>query len=261
MNLNLFKNKRVVLVGPSPHLLGKNLGKFIDSFDVVVRVNEIGVTSDLYDDYGSRTNVAFLSLYSEVIPYYREMIHNVNYDELKLIVHPGDEYNLNPYTNEKTESAKKYFDLLNIDIAYHQIVVPSISETSKFFGCYPSTGSLTMIELLNQELKELYVCGFSFYLTKYRYHPTKIEWWRIPDQNKHKHNLRQGGHDTRKEVIALRKLLRSNSIVNGDKLFNKVIMSKNMGYYELRRFINYKLNLDNFKNILKILLRKIGIKI
>ena len=59
MDRNLFNNKRVALVGPSPHILGKNLGKFIDSFDTVVRVNEIGVINNLYKDYGSRTDVAF----------------------------------------------------------------------------------------------------------------------------------------------------------------------------------------------------------
>ena len=40
-----FENKRVIVVGPSPHLVGKNYGEFIDSFDLVVRINELGVIS------------------------------------------------------------------------------------------------------------------------------------------------------------------------------------------------------------------------
>ena len=34
---NYLKDKKVILVGPSKHLLNSNLGEFIDSFDVVIR--------------------------------------------------------------------------------------------------------------------------------------------------------------------------------------------------------------------------------
>jgi len=262
MNLNLFNNKRIVLVGPSPHLLDKNLGKFIDSFDIVVRVNEIGVTPDLYKDYGSRTDVAFLTLSEEAVPIYKEMINNVNYDQLKLIVHPRDENNLNPIRNEKTENVSTYYNLLNLDIDYYQIDKPTIFETTDLFGCFPSTGSLTILELLNYNYCELYICGFSFYLTKYRYQPKRMEWWRIPKKNQHKHNYRQGGHNTRQEVKVLKKILKKHSNINDDKLFQKDIFRETIMYYKIRRFIIYKLNFDNYKNIIKkIFRRKTYIKI
>ena len=35
-----FKDKSVVIVGPSPSLKGSGQGKYIDSFDIVVRVNK-----------------------------------------------------------------------------------------------------------------------------------------------------------------------------------------------------------------------------
>ena len=54
---DLVKNKRVALVGPSPHILGKKQGSYIDSFDIVIRVNEFGIPSSLYEDYGSRTDI------------------------------------------------------------------------------------------------------------------------------------------------------------------------------------------------------------
>jgi hypothetical protein len=256
MDRNLFNNKRVALVGPSPHILGKNLGKFIDSFDTVVRVNEIGVINNLYKDYGSRTDVAFLSLSEQAVPFYKEMIKNVKHDQLKVIVHPRDKNNYNPVNNQKTESVRFYFDLLDLDKDYYQIDNPTIFETTKLFGCFPSTGSLTILELLNYDFKELYICGFSFYLTKYRYQPKRMEWWRIPKQNQHKHNYRQGGHNTRQEVKVLKKILKKHSNIYGDKLFQRVILSESMIYYEIRRFIVYKLNLDNYKNIIKKLFRK-----
>ena len=45
-----FDSKTIALVGPSPHLLKKNMGNFLDSFDLIVRVNEIGINSNLYKD-------------------------------------------------------------------------------------------------------------------------------------------------------------------------------------------------------------------
>lgn len=62
-----FKNKKIALVGPSPHLLGKNHGKFIDTFDLIIRINEHGVVQEMEKDYGSRTDIAFKTLSQEVV--------------------------------------------------------------------------------------------------------------------------------------------------------------------------------------------------
>ena len=35
---DIIKNKRVVLVGPSPSLLNKENGPLIDSYDIVIRI-------------------------------------------------------------------------------------------------------------------------------------------------------------------------------------------------------------------------------
>jgi len=37
----IVENKKVVIVGPSPHLENKRLGSLIDSYDIVCRINEI----------------------------------------------------------------------------------------------------------------------------------------------------------------------------------------------------------------------------
>ena len=52
---NPFRNKSVIVVGNSPSLLGKKLGKFIDSYDIVVRINKFKL--DGYEkDVGSKCN-------------------------------------------------------------------------------------------------------------------------------------------------------------------------------------------------------------
>ena len=38
--LKLVKGKRITLVGPSPHLVGKNMGQLLNSYDTICRVND-----------------------------------------------------------------------------------------------------------------------------------------------------------------------------------------------------------------------------
>lgn len=59
----LLSGKRVVVAGPARTLTGKGLGSFIDSFDVVVRLNEsfewIRENPNAWADYGSRTDLLY----------------------------------------------------------------------------------------------------------------------------------------------------------------------------------------------------------
>ena len=59
----LVKDKRVVIVGPARTLLGKNQGRFIDSHDVVVRINDVlehfPPSKDLAADIGTKADVVY----------------------------------------------------------------------------------------------------------------------------------------------------------------------------------------------------------
>tara|TARA_B100000965_G_scaffold406497_1_gene445724 strand:- start:3946 stop:4758 length:813 start_codon:yes stop_codon:yes gene_type:complete len=251
-----FENKKIIIVGPSPHLIGKNYGEFIESFDLVVRVNELGVITEMSKDYGSRTDISFLTLTDEALEIYAVMKKEVDFKNLKLIVHPRHEYNLNPITNlGNTKNVNEYYSSLNLDIEFIHIEEPSFEKRCEIFECFPSTGALAIFQILNYNFSELFICGFSFYTTKYRYSPKGLEYFRIPKKNQNKHNFRQSGHDTRQEVKALRSLIKNHENVSGDSFFRKIILSNSIFYYEFRRFVNYKLNLDNFKNIIKKIFR------
>ena len=52
------KNKSVVIVGPSPYLIGKNRGEYIDSFDIVIRMNKgWKISPNKVKDYGFKTDI------------------------------------------------------------------------------------------------------------------------------------------------------------------------------------------------------------
>ena len=49
----------VIIVGNSPRLIGKGLGKYIDSFDTVVRMNNAQTGGEWEKDFGKKTDVLF----------------------------------------------------------------------------------------------------------------------------------------------------------------------------------------------------------
>ena len=58
--LKFLKGKRVIIVGPAESLLERGDGKFIDSFDIVVRVNRgIEPTIKNFKKIGSRTDILY----------------------------------------------------------------------------------------------------------------------------------------------------------------------------------------------------------
>ena len=57
--LRLVENKRVIILGPAPYLVGSGAAKEIDDYDVVCRVNDIIPPLSLRPDYGNRTDIMF----------------------------------------------------------------------------------------------------------------------------------------------------------------------------------------------------------
>ena len=163
-----FDSKTIALVGPSPHLLKKNMGNFLDSFDLIVIVNVIGINSNLYKDYGSRTDIAFLTLTEQSKEVYKAMIKKTDINNLKLVIHPRDVFNRNPFDSatSSTTEAKKIFDELEISVDYHQVLEPPFNKICDVYNSFPTTGALAIQELIKYDYKKLYVCGFSFFTTK-----------------------------------------------------------------------------------------------
>lgn len=56
------KGKKVAIVGPSPQMKGKHLGKEIDSHDIIIRLNHgHSLVKNDSIDFGSRTNIIYIN--------------------------------------------------------------------------------------------------------------------------------------------------------------------------------------------------------
>tara|TARA_Y200000002_G_scaffold271729_1_gene226234 strand:- start:14189 stop:14911 length:723 start_codon:yes stop_codon:yes gene_type:complete len=171
MNLKDFlKDKKVILVGPSESLLKNKNKEFIESFDVIVRVNRGIEPTDKYEEYiGERTDI----LYNCMLEHPDNGgIIDADYFSCKkvkfVVYHPEvdfygkalnkDPSHLKPTTIQKLKNNNIYLNKINFEF-YNKI--------SSQVKCRPNTGYIAIFDLLNYDVKELYITGFTFYLDKF----------------------------------------------------------------------------------------------
>ena len=245
--INLISNKRVAIIGPADYVnkeLSDNHGKYIDGFDIVIKLNSMIKFPEehklnLSKYYGEKMNVLASSFwYKNDDPTLvkddvsRYTTYN-NYKDIKddLILFENTNRNLfnHIYQNYKSEFDKHnnfYYcnmsdDTFNQTIAY----LNKITCVKKM----PTTGLLAIISVLLMKPIELYVSGITAYKdTKYNgyydhYLDLSIE--EVDNLNKNpnyrfdgkqfKKNF-QFGHDVNYEQIIMKYLI-DNNLISVDK--------------------------------------------
>jgi hypothetical protein len=152
---SLISGKRICIVGPAPNLKGSDSGILIDSYDVVVRVNQkFQMSDDQKKDYGKRCDILIGSFNENNI---KECFDNLQFlMEQKLIigVMPNKGYKPIERFSEFLDSkgVKNYF--LNDRYIY---------KVFREVGTVVNSGLMSIILLMNYDVKEIYVTGFTFY--------------------------------------------------------------------------------------------------
>lgn len=149
----LVKNKKIAYVCPSPHLKGKKLGKLIDSYDLVVRVNQAyEMPESDWEDYGSRTDIVM-----NCLNHYKRNAINENLkfsNSLKHIVCPM-------VSVGEVEIIKDFMS--NLDVDWHNISDKYIFKCFNEIGTTANTGLMGIITLLNYNIEELFITGMTFF--------------------------------------------------------------------------------------------------
>lgn len=163
----LLKNKKIIIVGPSASTLINKNGNFIDSFDIVIRVNRGVEPTKLYSEFiGKRTDILYNCMLEKpdnggIIDIQLLKDNNVKY----IIYHPHVSFegvciNKHPITlNMNTIN-----NLHNNNINTQMIDPIFYNSISKQVNCRPNTGYIALFHLLSFDIKELYITGYTFYL-------------------------------------------------------------------------------------------------
>jgi len=146
-----FKDKRVIIVGPAEYLEGEGIGKWIDGYDIVVRMNR---SRPIPKDYGSRTDVLFNFITELWIEYFAHQHPFVN-DGVKLIL--------------TTTTIPRYYREFKARMKVPAYVIPKkeYGAIRGEIGSKPNTGTVAIAYLLTYPIKSLDVVGMDLYASGY----------------------------------------------------------------------------------------------
>ena len=170
------KNQRVIIVGPDTSLIGQGLGPYIDQYDIIIRHNTVfeylPFTKELKKDYGSRTDVLYLS--PTCIKDYASK-HNMQKfkdNKIKYLVYQnGNKENIyltGEYCFPKQlESYKKNLTTTKMHYTHHPTILLTelLTEHPKNQQqpVVPRTGFISIFDVLIHQAKEIHIIGMSFY--------------------------------------------------------------------------------------------------
>ena len=151
MNLNDFlKNKKVILIGPSESLLKNKNKDFIESFDIVVRVNRGIEPTEKYSEFiGSRTDILYNCMLEH--PDNGGPI-NVDYFSKKklkyLVYHPEVSFQ-GKTTNKPPKHLNKdrLIELEKANIKTNMIDSNFYNSISSQVNCRPNTGYIAILNI------------------------------------------------------------------------------------------------------------------
>lgn len=159
---NKIKQRSVCVVGPSPSLEGSKQGSFIDSFDIVVRVNRGFPVTSASEDVGSKTDILYHCLNTD--EYSGGKVHyNELYKDNVVLSCPYPK-NVSPF----------HLDILKFEkeneekIRYHYIDTDFYLKCADLIGTRPNSGICAILDLLCFDIKSLYITGFTFFKDGWR---------------------------------------------------------------------------------------------
>lgn len=186
----LIKGKRIALVCPGPNLVGSNDGELIDSYDVVIRVNQkFEMSDELKKDYGSRGDILIGSFnVNNVVECMRNMDYIKGFKRIICVMPSSPIIGGHPTIN--------FFNhLTSIGVKNTRLDDRYIYKEFYNVGTVPNSGLMAILMLMNYDFKELYITGLTFYnMGKFGdiYNDEyKKSVGRVADQNSHDHKIHQ----------------------------------------------------------------------
>lgn len=152
------RDKTVVLVGPAPSIIGTKQGKYIDSFDIIIRLNKaLPIPEHLKEDIGSKTDILYNCLNPKP-----HCGGKINFEVLKK---NNVEYLCCPYPpiypfKKNIDAFKKnnkgFIKFKHFDTDYYL-------RLKKWMHTNPNTGVCAILDILRYPIKSLYVTGITFF--------------------------------------------------------------------------------------------------
>ncbi|GAA5138723.1 glycosyltransferase family 29 protein [Alloalcanivorax gelatiniphagus] len=166
---SLFKNKRIIIIGPASEVELDAKGKDIDDYDIIIRMNAgVKHATELSGALGNRTDFLFHNFKMEGERAAGVLNNKIlNEHKVKKIIYPTlTAATLKDYL-QKRESLKR--TIQEVEVAF---LPPSSYRRicRKFTPYSPTIGSIIIDFVLSTDFKELCIIGMSLFRTGYDQH-------------------------------------------------------------------------------------------
>lgn len=157
---DLFKDKTVALVGPADNLIGLQCGEYIDSCDIICRINSSYIIPEkLKIDYGSRTDVILNSCNCLLLCVMKRHIGMLQ--KTKMIINPTSKTHDSDYKLTHNSVYENYVDY-DINLPFYQSE-GTYENAMKKHGMNTGLCSVNFLSNPILKIKKLSIFGFSFY--------------------------------------------------------------------------------------------------
>lgn len=220
----VFRNKRVAIIGAAESAFEVENAAFIESFDLVIRVNKALHTwrPDHEKYIGKRTDILFHSFFEN------EESGGGPINVLKFKNKHGLLYLVHPRNNLKGYRIHLNFYKRNMNkIRTFLLSRKTYGSMEKDFDNYiPTTGYAALFSVLNAPCKEIYITGFTFFKTPYAI--GYRDHLREKATNSH-HIEKQGLHNPDLEFDLFKKYLKKSksSKIHLDKALKNLLQQEN----------------------------------
>ena len=161
---DVFKGKRVAVIGPADSAYEKENGKYIDEFDYIIRINKAAQswTKEKSKYIGVRTDILYHSFFENNESGGGKL-------DLNLFKKLGINYVINPRTNFQAyrrtynfyTKYRKEFPVYHLPNSYYKkMIIP-------FGNLRPTVGFTALYSVLNSGCDTVFITGFTFFKTPY----------------------------------------------------------------------------------------------
>lgn len=203
LDLSFFDGKTVAIVGPADSALEKKNGSYIDSFDVVIRINKGIDMADRYPEYlGTKTDILVHGLFEKVCGKLDKPLWTRK--NIAFVIYPE---NLNYHVN--TARLMPYFRTDKTKLLVWQVTREFYEDLKvKLNNTHPNSGFSAIYYVMNSKAKRLFITGFTFYKTPYlKGYVNEIE-----KQKSQEELTDDGYHNPNNDFELFKKLIKESSI-------------------------------------------------
>lgn len=162
---DVLRGKRVAVIGAADSAFEKENGKYIDSFDIIIRVNKAphSWTQEKSKFIGTKTDIWFHSFFENNVsgggPLNVEVIKK---NSIKYLINPRADFASFRRTFNFYRKHKQHQKVYHLTNNFYRNIEKEFPNKFK-----PTIGFTALYSALHSECKELFITGFTFFKTPY----------------------------------------------------------------------------------------------